>query len=611
MVKPLKSDNPDSMQAWLRPIPIRWLALLLVSATILAIFSWRVTTTLRDAEIDALREDAGQRAVLEIGTLTAEIEKFRALSFVLTELPDVDGALGQGSAAAAARLDGDLQSVAQQTGATVLFAVDRRGIARAASNAGRDESFVGFDFRFRPYFVQATRTGAGEYYAQGSVTGRPGLFLARRAGPADNPLGAIVIKIEFDRIERVWRSDSSLSMVVDDDGVILIASDPALRLQTIAPIDEGRRRQLIASRQFGGAALRDAGIRMSDDGFATDAAGRRFIAIETDLALPGWRHVHLEPVQPAIASARSQSRFATLLAALVIAGLLGAAGWSATRNRRRLAARLLLEEEVGRRTVELTDAYERLQAEGAERQRADARYRAAREELAQSNRLGSIGTITTSVAHEINQPVAAIRTAAENATKLLARGRTEPASQNLDLIVSLTARIGSITSELLSFARRGLSEAAPTALDDILDGALLLVGSQFARHRVKLEVVREPGLPRLRVVGIQIEQVLVNLLQNALDEVGDRVDGIVRLTAGVSADAVSLIVEDNGAGVPDDLADTVFQPFHTGKKNGTGLGLGISRDIVRKYGGDLRLDRSQLGGARFSVTLPREGGTAP
>jgi two-component system C4-dicarboxylate transport sensor histidine kinase DctB len=394
-------------------------------------------------------------------------------------------------------------------------------------------------------------------------------------------------------------------MVVDHDGVIIASSAPNLRLRTIAPLSPDRRAALIKSRQFGDATLADAGIRLGSSGSAVDAEGRRFILVEKPLPLLGWRHLHLEPLKPVLDEVNDRVRLASLIFALGLAALLGAIGWGSTRRRRVEGARVALEAEVSRRTSELTHAYERLRLEGEEREKADGRYRAAREELAQANRLGSIGTITTSVAHEINQPVAAIRTAAENGVKLLARGQTEIASANLTLIVSLTERIGAITGELLSYARRRRREPDTVALDEVVDGAVMLIGHSFARSGASLKVVRAAALPEVRVSRIGLEQVLVNLLQNALDAVVGLPDPRVLLEVEVDEGSIRFLVHDNGPGLPPHLGDSVFQPFVTGKPNGTGLGLGISREIVADHGGSLVADVSPLGGALFHVALPR------
>lgn len=575
----------------------------IVLACLTVVLAMTYSSVARQSALDAARVEAERRAALEVGTLAAEIGKYRVLPFVLVELPDMEAALARGVPEARRRLNGTLAALARQTGATVLYAVDRGGMARSASNAGSADSFVGYDFRFRPYFVDALRTGGSEYFARGSVTGRPGLFLARRAGGPE-PAGVIVVKIEFDRIERLWRAAGRLSLVVDRDGVIVMGTDPRLRFRTIGQMPPARRAAIARSQQYGPAPLADAGWRLDGQGYATGSDGRRYLVVSRGLPVLGWRYLHIEPVQPALDAANARVRFGLLVVALLLATMFVLGWWSVTRRRRAEAAHAALEAEVSRRTAELTHAYDRLQRETDERARADSRYRAAREELAQANRLGSIGTITTSVAHEINQPVAAIRTAAENGVKLLARGDMARTGANLDLIVSLTQRIGAITGELLSYARRGRPGREPVPVDAVLDGTLMLIGDSFRRAGVTLTVVRAPDLPTLSASRIRLEQVLVNILGNALDAVSGRPGALVRLEAAVEGADVRLSIHDNGPGLPSDLGEAVFQPFVTGKPHGTGLGLGISREIVADHGGTLTARPSPLGGAVFHVLLP-------
>lgn len=611
---PGPSENSDKSKRFFplsgflpRPSPraiAGWTAAIVGCGLAIAAFSLIYGDAMRKTALAAARSEADRRAALEIGALVADVDKFRLLPRVLVELQDARDSLDGGSPGARARLDQRLADLARDTEASALYGIDSAGVARVASNADQPDSFVGYSFRFRPYFVDAMRTGGSEYFAEGAVTGRTGLFLARRVEKQGRPLGVIVVKIEFDQVERLWRAANRVSFIADPDGVIIVSTEPELKFDTLTPLDAARRAEIARARPFGDARLDDAGIRLSPDGQAVDAAGRRYIATVTPLPILGWRHVHLERLEPALTLARDRTRLATLLFAIGLTGLAALVWWSATRQRRQAQARLALEDQVSRRTAELSAANAELRRQAEERERADRLYRAAREELAQANRLGSIGTITTSVAHEINQPVATIRAAAENATKLMDLGRPETAADNMRLIVRMTQRIGSITSELLRYARRGRQGAAPVSVNAIVDGVLVLIGHGFRSANVRLLVERDETEARVLVSQIRAEQVLVNLLQNALAAVRECPDPTVRLDVSCSGDEVRIRVSDNGPGVPTALGESIFQPFVTGRPEGTGLGLGISREIVAEYGGTLVLTASPIGGAAFLITLP-------
>lgn len=164
------------------------------------------------------------------------------------------------------------------------------------------------------------------------------------------------------------------------------------------------------------------------------------------------------------------------------------------------------------------DANAALVIESDRRAELDSRYRAAREELARANRLGSLGQITAGVAHEIAQPVAAIPTFAENAGRFLDRDAIAPARDNLAHIVGLTDRIGAITAELRGFARQRTPPTGAVAVGSVVGGTMLLIGDR-ARGIVSLALGDDARAARVVGDRVRLEQVLVNLLQNALDAV--------------------------------------------------------------------------------------------
>jgi two-component system C4-dicarboxylate transport sensor histidine kinase DctB len=279
--------------------------------------------------------------------------------------------------------------------------------------------------------------------------------------------------------------------------------------------------------------------------------------------------------------------------------------WWRARERQwgQAAARAALESQVAERTAELRETNRQLEAESAERARADQRYRAAREELAQASRLGSLGQITAGVAHEINQPVAAIRTFADNARQLLDRGEAGRAADNLGRISALTERIGAITGELRSFARKRTPDIGAVEVGSAIESVMLLIGDRVRAAGVRLE---RSGDPMLRVIAdrVRLEQILINLVQNALDVLADRSDPRIVIAVEGEGDRARITVSDNGPGVPQDLRNQLFTPFVTGRDEGLGLGLAISRDIARDFGGELTLAEGGEG-ARFELTLLR------
>jgi two-component system C4-dicarboxylate transport sensor histidine kinase DctB len=303
---------------------------------------------------------------------------------------------------------------------------------------------------------------------------------------------------------------------------------------------------------------------------------------------------------------------AGLIALAVIVPLLALAAFLLRRRQaltlvatRERAARDELEHRVAERTQDLSLARDHLETEIADHRRTGEKLQAGPQELVQANRLAILGQVAAGVAHEINQPVATIRAYADNARTFLDRGQQQTAVENLVSIAELTERVGTITDELRSFARKGRFVAEPTPMREVIEGALMLLRSRFAGRMDAIVIdLPENGLS---VYGsrIRLEQVLINLLQNALEALGERRDAEIRVRCEEGpSDTVLLVVADNGPGIPQHIREDLFTPFNTSKDEGLGLGLAISQEIVADYGGEISVETSDKGTV-FTVRLKR------
>jgi two-component system C4-dicarboxylate transport sensor histidine kinase DctB len=578
--------------------------LALLTLAVILLLAWtgsRWATGQARASADA---SAQQTARAHVGLLNSELQKFRLLPLVISENPEIAPALRGGDPAAQRGLNATLELLAARTDAAAIYVIDRHGRTVAASNWRLPTSFVGQSYGFRPYFRDAMERGASELFALGTISGRPGLYLARRVGRDGQVLGVVVVKVEFDDVEAAWARAPGITIVTDAHGVILVTSVRGWRFQATQVLDAATLADARRTLQFGPRPPKRAPVTI--DGVAAsvgvDGKALRYRAAAEPAPLAGAHLVHLAPLEPPLAAARTQALL-IVLAILLAAGLLAVfALRSAEKRRLQRHHQARLEAEVERRTAELREANAALIVESEERIEADRRYRAAREELAQASRLGSLGQITAGVAHEINQPVAAIRTFAENAATFLDRAAPDKASANLKQIVSLTERIGTITSELRAFARRKTPEEGTAELGSILDGTLLLLGE---RARGVVTVKASKALRAILVRGdrIRLEQILINLLQNALDAVQGAKDARIAVESVREGDTLRLSVIDNGPGVDPEIADTLFSPFTSAKAGGLGLGLAIARDIAREFGGDIVHAPTPAGGATFHLLL--------
>lgn len=573
----------------------------------------------REAAIGALAEEAMSGAELKRALLLAVLDRSRTLPLVLAEDADLAEALTTSSPAGLAALNQKLEALIPGTGASVIYVVRTDGTAIAASNFRQPDSFVGSNYAFRRYFADAMANGAAEQYALGSVSRRPGLYLSQRVEDgAGHALGVVVVKVEFGDLEKNWQRSGNTTYVTDTRGIVLITSRPDWRFYTMADIPQAERLAIRESLQFGEAPLvtlpvwsleTEGGQTFVAVDEAKDKPHQTNLAISLDVPGNGWLIHVLTPTSQIEKAALWQGRLSALavLVPLLASGawLIDRTGRAARRTAEAEAAQAELERQVTLRTAELTEARDRLQAEVAEHRATDIRLQGVQQDLVQANRLAILGQVAAGVAHEINQPVATIRAYADNAKAFLDRGNGETAKENLGLIAELTDRIGAITGELKGLARKGRQAAEPVELKAAIDGALFLLKSRFAGSFDRLAIGDIPA--DLKVLGqrIRLEQVLINLLQNALEAIEGKAGAAITLELSrLTDDEIDLAVSDTGPGLPDHVRDNLFIPFTTSKEGGLGLGLVIARDIVTEYGGRLSV-QTGTAGTTFTITLKR------
>lgn len=587
-------------------------AILLSTVALMTVRTIAVDATMQDLEQQS-RIDAG----LKVAFLKAVLERPRALPLILARDRDVTDTLTAPTQEHLDALNRKLQDLVEGTNASVIYVIDRRGVAIASSNWREPSSFVGVDYSFRQYFSRAMAEGKAEHFALGSISLRPGLYISQRVGPQDNPIGVVVAKAEFDQLERDWRDAQRPTYVTDAHGVVLITSIESWRFMVEAPLSPPVQAEIRSSLQFGDAPLLPLPItrerQLSGDAATIDALlpGASVAGfVEMSLPVPStpWSLRYLLPVQPQLDNGVGQAQVLSMAILLPLLGLAALVIWRRQASLRHIAAeqaaRIELERRVLERTTDLSRARDRLEAEIADHRATENRLQGVQEELVQANRLAILGQVAAGVAHEINQPVATIRAYADNALTYLDRQREDAARGNLVEIAGLTERIGSITEDLKALARRGRSAAEPVDIRDAIDGALVLLKSRFSGRLDRVEIRAEEQ--DLYAIGnrLRLEQVLINLIQNALEAVEPVADGTVVVSAGRDADRIHIRIEDNGGGIAPEILQQLFSPFNSSKEKGLGLGLVIAKDIVTDYGGKLSVETSSQG-TIFLIDLKR------
>lgn len=249
-----------------------------------------------------------------------------------------------------------------------------------------------------------------------------------------------------------------------------------------------------------------------------------------------------------------------------------------------------------------------------ERKHAEDQARQLQQELAHFGRLCTMGQMAAGIAHELNQPLASIATQAYSARELLDRHAgsvAEALRPFLDAIEEQSLRAGEIIRRFRQLARRSTSHGSPCALQPLIREVIDMVAPDLRLAGIACEVEFEKGLPDVVVDRIQIQQVLLNLVRNAMDSLREAPRENRRITAEArttGAGQVEVLIRDSGIGIPEGDNEKIFQPLHSTKVSGLGLGLTISRNIIEAHGGRLELVPVNGPGALFRFTLP-EGAT--
>ncbi len=616
-----------------RPI-VLLLALGLVAGLMLA-GGWLAWNARLEAGRERLRADGAARLAGEAASLMQLFDKHRHLPRLLAMDPRLLTVLGPDRPASAVDVvNRHLTSVGQQLDLQAVFLMDRQGLVLAASNWDTPASFVGWNYTFRPYFRDAMAAGAGVFYAVGVTTEAPGLFLSQALRDAQGrAVGVVVVKIGLGALERAWATGGEPLALADERGVLFLASREDWRYRTLAPLTLADRAALAESRQYGWhdlqrlpelAPLAALWPPVSPGGLqrdVIDSEGRHLLQAHR-LEAWGWTLLLAADLRPVHRAAAIEAAALGLLGALAVAG--GGLWWLQRRrlDERRHAALALealqkdLAQQVAGRTAELMAANETLHQRIEALNEAERILQATRDQAVQAGKLAVLGQLAAGVTHEINQPLAALATCADNALKQLDRGRHADLRESLSLVGELAGRLGALVAPLKGFARAGSAICLPVAVTDALDMAETMLAPRLRETGVTIARRIAADAGRVLADRVRLEQVLVNLLSNALDAMAAAgVCGRVEIDVDRRSDGrIALQVRDHGQGLSSSASEHLFEPFFTTRSRGLGLGLVISRAIAQGLGGELsggNVAPEAGSGAIFTLVLPAPSPSSP
>ncbi len=501
-----------------------------------------------------------------------------------------------------------LETVQQGAALANAFLIDIDGNTLAASNWRLPRSFVGHNYAFRPYFRDALAKGLGRFYGVGVTTGEPGYFLAGPVREGGRTLGVVVVKVGLEAMEQAMAGAGETLLLADQDGVVFLSSNRQLRYRTLRPLPTAIGERLAETKQYGEPPI----TPLADRPLPLDATEpvrlaltgqpeREWLIHARPVGNSGWQVVQLGNPGEARSAATAAATAVTFAAAF----LLGLAAHFRHRQRRREELRRVydeLESRIAERTADLTEQIAALE-------RTKAILRETRDAAVQTGKLATLGQMSAGISHELNQPLAALQTFADNARALLARGRYDEVGENLQTISELVDRTGRIVRQLKSFARKEAATPQAVTVASAIEHAQMIVEPR--RRELAAHIAVE--LPAETLLAIaeagRLEQILVNLLRNGLDAMAGQTTPQLEVSAKREGEQIAIRVRDHGPGVPDEVRAHLFEPFYTTKPAGEGLGLGlaISLTIAESYGGTLSAHNAPDGGAVFVLTLPAAG----
>ncbi len=509
----------------------------------------------------------------------------------------------------------DIQGVSDIAAAYLMNA---DGLTLAASNFNQPTSYVGKNYAIRPYFRDAIQGRLGRFFGIGMTTGLPGYFLAAPVEVHGKRLGVSAIKVNLDSFESALLKSGENVLLADDSGVIFLTSVREWRYRTLTQLGKDAFEQLRTTRAYNNLSLVPLetsfslreGSSMARIVLPGDEPGD-YLVQSRKVGPLGWRMILLvntdQERQSALLAGVAAS-FATAFLFFIVSHFQLNAKRYQERRQAKAALRQAyqeLEQRIAERTSDLVATNVSLEEKIEALKTTESILRETRDNAVQAGKLAVLGQMSAGISHELNQPLTALHTLTDNAVSLLERGRLPEVSENLGLVRQMADRMGRIVAEIKTFARKAPAELQPMRIADAISQAVMLVEPRRRQTGARIELPPFPQELQVLADSVRLEQVLVNLLRNALDAVAELPDGQVTVAVRYEAPHVMIAIRDNGPGIAPEIMSRLFEPFLTSKSAGQGLGLGlaISRMIITELGGSLTARNSDDGGAEFTILL--------
>jgi two-component system C4-dicarboxylate transport sensor histidine kinase DctB len=567
------------------------LALLTLGATL---FSFQLGFARGKAQIV---RDGTASLNLQIASLESAIAPYTYVAAVLARRPDLFTLLQTENREQAEAM---LRRMASLSGSDEIFLARLDGSVFASSIEQSPERLIGWSVAETPCFKAAAQGRLGRFYDVNVSSEQRRYTICAPVLLDETVAGVVEVTLDLERVERSWALFQDIVLAYDANGVVVASNRNNLHFKRLQLIQPGVANIISLDSPF------TPWNAKAVDSFAfvellSDGSKRSYLKLAQQRQLLDWTIAQLIDITPAVRQAWRYTLFTSL--SLLLFAALFMLGFE---RRARLLERMDAEQDLAR-TLERKVAERTVLLE-----QANSQLMAAQKDLVQAGKMAGLGQMVATLAHEFNQPVAAIRSYAENSATFLQRGQSQQTEDNLQRIVALTDRMAELSSHLKTFARKPSTSLRPVHLQKVIEAAVELMSAHLKNVNVAVQLHMPPSPIMVQAGSIRLEQVIVNLLSNGSDAMaGQPQGGCLEVLVQTSGHSVLIQVRDHGCGIPTEVMERIFDPFFTTKEVGEGLGLGLSiaYNIVSDFGGQLRAenwfnDQGAVGGAIFMLVLP-------
>ncbi len=585
--------------------------------------------------------EAANKANLQIDS---ELDKFKQIPNLLSHDPRLLSYFDsspQTDKISAAQLNQLLFEWSNQSQADTIYIHDPSGTVVASSNYQKPRTFVGENFSFRPYFASAIQGNNTHYVALGARSNVRGYFLSSPLYVENDIVGVITVKVSLENLENILTSDEFEIVVLDSNQVVFLSSQTPWLYHSLLPLTQQQQTDISLQRQYGQSEISVIEVFRSSSSQPEANANRsnnlQSNQIQKELTANQLFKLGTFNLYPAAVSnnqyqvvALKETR-AELIKVLQIdvifvviysLVMLIAWSWRQTYVAKVALTRLNqnLEQTVDKRTHYLKQSNQQLQQTIFQYQESQLKLKQTEQELTQTAKLAVLGELSASINHEINQPLAALRTYSENSLKLLEMERTDLVKSNLEKMIGLNNTITDIIARLKVFTRKVTKQEHHVAnLHQAVNNATSILSALMIKQGITLRLSTVPDDINIAIHPTELEQVLVNLIHNATQALPQQAidqQTLLQQTTAQQAipqigvewqlheDMCQVIIWDNGIGMSADKLEQLFDPFFTTKPEGLGLGLSISKRIIEAYHGSISAAQLEPSGMVFSLNIP-------